>query len=402
MPCLILLTLIVKGQTDFTAIHYRGLTPDDWNGLKPLRNPGRGFMIEDTVDVSMMNELYKKGFDSTSNLKIVAFKYSSDSITLVHTTLYLPLIEKKPISDSALKWMQIYLDTLHAMGMKCVLHLTYKYIPGSAKGPRQADVLLHIDQLKPLIDRNKGIIMEVHEGALGSWSLGMDEVKDGYKAAKQFMIQHITNYSLNSRIRESIEYNKYSIDNWRNVPIGPEQLTIDKLPFSSDYFKSFTGNIIQRPLFDYIRDYMGYRIELQQLILPAKRNDNSPIHLKLELINRGFSTVKHPCSVSFVLIDPTGMVYELPSDADPTTWQPFAPGDLDNKPVSYFVEYQGKLPFHLIPGRYKLGICIADASTALQYDYRYDIRCANGNVGWWISRDGHYGINVLTSLTISK
>jgi len=60
------------------------------------------------------------------------------------------------------------------------------------------------------------------------------------------------------------------------------------------------------------------------------------------------------------------------------------------------------LPLHLIPGKYKLGILIADASTALQYDYRYDIRCANGNVGWWISRDKKYGINVLTSLTISK
>jgi len=402
LPFFILLTLMVEGQTDFATIHYRGMRPDDWGGLKPLRNPGRGFMIEDTVDISMVRELFKMGLDSTSNIKTAAFKHASDSITLVHTTVYLPSIPNKPISDSALKWMQIYFDTLHAMGIKCVLHLTYKSIPGSVKGPKQADVLLHKDQMQQLLLRNKDIILEMQEGLLGSWSLGKNVLADGYKAATQLMLQNVTSYSVVSNNKEVGDDKKYSIDNWRNVPVGPEQLTNDKLPFSADYFKSYSNNIVQRPLFDYIRDHLGYRIELQQLMLPAKRPDNSPIHLKLELINRGFSTVKQPCSVSFVLIDPTGMVYELPSDADPTTWQPFASGDVNFKPVSYFIEYQGKLPLHLIPGKYKLGILIADASTALQYDFRYDIRCANGNVGWWISRDKKYGINVLTSLTISK
>ncbi len=397
LPFFTLLTLIVDGQTDFTTIHYRGIRPDDWGGLKPLRNPGRGFMIEDTIDFSLVRELFKKGLDSTSNIKMESLKYASDSITLVHTTLYLPSKPNIPISDSALKWMQIYFDTLQAMGMKCVLHLTYKSIPGSAKGPKQADILIHKDQLQQLLLRNREVILETQEGLLGSWSLGKDILSDGYKAATQLMHQNTICYSLASNDDKT-----HLIDNWRNVPVGPEQLTNDKLPFSADYFKSNSNNIVQRPLFDYIRDHLGYRIELQQLILPVKRQDNSPIHLKLELINRGFSPIKQPCSVSFVLIDPLGTVYELPSEADPTTWQPYGPGDVNLKPVSYFVEYQGKLPLHLIPGKYKLGVWIADASTALQYDYRYDIRCANGNMGWWISRDRKYGINVLTSLTISK
>jgi hypothetical protein len=106
--------------------------------------------------------------------------------------------------------------------------------------------------------------------------------------------------------------------------------------------------------------------------------------------------------VAFVLIDPTGKVYELPAEGDPASWFPFATGDVSFKSVTYNIEYKGKLPLHLIPGRYKLGVWIADASTQLHYNYRYDIHCANGNIGWWISRDGQYGINVLTSLTISK
>ena len=397
-----LVTTIANGQVDFTSIHYRGLRPDDRSGLLPIRNPGRGFMINDTIDLSLRTNVFKIKLDSNSNLKRQMQKYASDSITLLHTTLYLPADQKVIISDSIMKGLQIYFDTLRIMGMKCVLHLTYMAVPGSTKGLKPADLDLHITQLLPLLTRNKDIVQEIQEGLMGSWSLGKEGMSDGYKAAIQLRLNQLNDLSLVVINGKADDPKRFSMDRWRDVPVEPDQLLADKLPFSEDYFKSATGNIIQKPLFDYIRDHLGYRIELQQLMLPAKRPDNSPIHLKLELINRGFSAVKYPCTVAFVLIDPTGNVYELPAEGDPVTWLPFTPGDVSFKPVTYNIEYKGKLPLHLIPGRYKLGVWIADASTKLHYNYRYDIRCANGNTGWWISRDGQYGVNVLTSLTISK
>jgi len=397
-----LVTTVVKGQVDFTSIHYRGLRPDDRSGLLPIRNPGRGFMINDTIDLSLRTNQFKIKLDSNSNIKRQMLKYASDSITLLHTTLYLPEDQKVTISDSILKEFQIYFDTLRSMGMKCVLHLTYKAVPGNTRGLKPTDVDLHKTQLLPFLTRNKDIVQDIQEGLMGSWSLGKEGMSDGYKAAMQLRLNQLNGLSLVVINVKVDDPKKFSMDRWREVPVDPDQLLTDKMPFSEDYFKSSTGNIIQRPLFDYIRDHLGYRIELQQLMLPAKRPDNSPIHLKLELINRGFSSIKHPCAVAFVLIDPTGKVYELPAEGDPASWLPFVAGDVNFKPVTYNIEYKGKLPLHLIPGKYKLGFWIADASTQLHYNYRYDIRCANGNTGWWISRDGQYGINVLTSLTISK
>ena len=394
---------IANGQIDFTAIHYRGIRPDDRSGLMPIRNPGRGFRIEDTLDFSMAFPHYKIKLDSTSHLKMNALKYGSDSVTLVQTTLLLPATEPKLITDSTLKVMQIYLDTLRAMGLKCVFHLAYKVIPGNTKGQKQVDLLHRPEQLQPLIDRNKDIILEVQDGLMGSWNPGRSSTLiDGFKVALQLRLMQMNNLSISGIGKEGGSTQKNPLENWRNQPLDPDQLTSEKMPFSEDYFKSSSGNIVQRPVFDYIRDHLGYRIELQQLMLPAKRPDNSPIHLKLELINRGFAAVKQPCTVAFVLIDQTGKVFELPATGDPATWQPFAAGDVSFKPVTYNIEYLGKLPLHLIPGKYKLGIWIADATTLLHYNYRYDIRCANGNTGWWISRDGKYGINILTSLTISK
>jgi len=402
LPLFMLLTTIVSGQVDITSIHYRGIRPDDRSGLLAIRNPGRGFMINDTIDLSVKSNLFNIKLASNSNLNRQLLKYAADSTTLVHTTLYLPAAQNEAVADFVLKGMQFYFDSLHMMGMKCVLHLTYKAAPGSAKGPKPADVLLHKNQFLPLLIRNKDVVQEVQEGLMGSWSLGKDGMSDGYKAAIQLRLNQLNALSLVVNNGNVVDPKKFSMDHWRNVPVDPDQLLTDKMPFSEDYFKSSAGNIVQRPLFDYIRDHLGYRIELQQLMLPAKRPDNSPIHLKLELTNRGFSAVKQPCSVAFVLIDPTGKVYELPAEGDPASWQPFASGDVSFKPVIFNIEYKGKLPLHLIPGKYKLGVWIADASVALHYDYRYDIRCANGNTGWWISRDGKYGINVLTSLTISK
>ena len=49
-----------------------------------------------------------------------------------------------------------------------------------------------------------------------------------------------------------------------------------------------------------------------------------------------------------------------------------------------------------------LGLWLADGNMHVHYDARYAIRCANRGVKWWVSNDGRYGINVLTTLTISK
>lgn len=498
-----LLATFVNGQTDYTSIHFRGLRPDDRIGLVPLRNPGRGYRLEVPVELTTIKDNpFKVAADAVTYLKIEALKYASDSASLVQTCFYLPAVEDKPIADSVLLGMQVYFDTLRSMGMKSLIHLTYKTAPGGVKGPKPADMLHHLDQLQPLLHQNLDVILVVQAGMIdsgngstknqlepdnstkrlllkkllfvvpvpmqiqvrlpdykdlipvgdpdyerigfyddrvvikpdkvdgglhegtpsfeqlvressstivdgglpwGSWSVGGGGfLIDGYKAALRFRLQHFTSFSLIRNNKEDGDGKAYAMVNWKNVPVDPDQLRADKMPFSENYFTASSGNIVQRPVFDYIRDHLGYRIELQQLMLPAKRPDNSPIHLKLELINRGFSAVKHPCTVAFVLIDPTGAVFELPTDANPESWQPFANGDLNYMPSTHLIQYQGKLPLHLMPGKYKLGLWMADANPVIHYDYKYDIRCANGNMGWWISRDGRYGINLLTGLTISK
>jgi hypothetical protein len=243
------------------------------------------------------------------------------------------------------------------------------------------------------------------DGALpkGSWSISKEgAMVDGLKTALRFRLHHFTTLSLSWNNKENGPDKNYSMDRWRDLPLTPEKLALLKLPVAGDYFMASSGNVVQRSAYEYIRDHIGYRIELQSLMLPAKRPDNSPIKLKLELINKGFANIKQICTLAFVLIDPSGQVYELAADATPENWQPFAFGDPEFKPLTHEVVYQGQLPKKLIPGKYILGLWIADGNQRLHYDYRYAIRCANRGVKWWVSNDGRYGINVLTTLTMSK
>lgn len=243
------------------------------------------------------------------------------------------------------------------------------------------------------------------DGALpwGSWSISKEgSLVDGLKTALRLRLHHYSTLSITHNNEEDGVDKNYSMNRWRNTPLTSEKLVLLKLPVGSDYFTASSGNIVQRSAYEYIRDHIGYRIELQSLMLPAKRPDNSPIRLKLALINKGFANIKQLCSVAFVLIDPAGKVYELAVDAIPDSWQPFAFGDPEYKPLVHEVNYQGQLPKNLIPGKYMLGLWIADGSQRIHYDARYAIRCANRGVKWWVSNDGRYGINVLTTLTMSK
>jgi hypothetical protein len=104
--------------------------------------------------------------------------------------------------------------------------------------------------------------------------------------------------------------------------------------------------------------------------------------------------------VSVALIGPDGAVWALPTDADPRTWQPFAPGDAGYTPLVHTVRLDAALPAGLAAGEYRVGLWLPDAAEDLQLDPRYAVRLANGDVVWWRDREGRYGVNVLGRLRV--
>ena len=242
----------------------------------------------------------------------------------------------------------------------------------------------------------------------GNWSVnkGPDNpepgwIIDGMKTARQLFLQHYTSLSAIHNYKERGAPDKYSMMYWKETPVDTAFLKENKMPVSDAYFKKKDGSPAERNVFDYIRDHLGYRIELQEMTAPSILSFTDLNSVEISLINRGFSTLFNEHSVYLVLIDEAENVcYTSLTNADVNTWQPYQPGDSQCSPLVHKVKSDLKIPADLSKGTYRLGLWIPDGSERLKYDNRFAIRCANGNVGWWVSKDKKYGINILSEITL--
>ena len=232
----------------------------------------------------------------------------------------------------------------------------------------------------------------------GTWSMNQDPdnpeagwIIDGPQTARRLFKQHFTSLSAIHNYKEKGAPDKYSMMYWKETPITEAFLKENKMPVSDGYFRNQDGTPAERTVFDYIRDHLGYRIELQELSVKEG-------NIRLSLINRGFSTLFNEHPVYFVLMDENGNVCHTQlTDADVHDWQPYRPEDPECKPLTHTVTAKLETK-DLKAETYRLGLWIPDGSDRLKYDPRYAIRCANSDVEWKLSADGKQGINILTTI----
>lgn len=249
----------------------------------------------------------------------------------------------------------------------------------------------------------------------GFWSVGKDPdtpvagwIIDGHEVARRLFLQHYTSLSIVHNYKEQhpnymFDEDKapeYSMIVWKKTTLSEDFLRQNKMPVSDNYFKKSDGSRTERNVFEYIRDHLGYRIELQKISFDDNQKPGGLFSVKLELINRGFATVFGDYKLYFVLIDDEGKITELPVEVNLNEWQPYYPENADAASLIHTVNTSVKLPESLLSGKYKLGLWIPDGSEHLKYNNRYAIRCANGDITWMISEDQKYGINVITDMSI--
>ena len=205
----------------------------------------------------------------------------------------------------------------------------------------------------------------------GTWSMNKENgdangwIIDGKKTARQLFLEHYTSLSVIHNYKERGAPDKYSMMYWKETPISEEYLKEKHMPVSDGYFRKHDGSAAQRNAFEYVRDHLGYRLELQELQIDTlKHTDNHILNLSLTLINRGFSTLFNEHPVYFVLVDEHNQVKEFLTNADTNSFQPYRPGDKTYTPLIHTIKGQVTLP-KTANGTYKLGLWIPDGSRQL-------------------------------------
>ncbi len=155
---------------------------------------------------------------------------------------------------------------------------------------------------------------------------------------------------------------KYSIDVWKKVPVDPLFLKDNDFEPSDGYFFDEKGRFVRRSYYEYIRDHIGYRLELRSADIEL---DGSKLKAEIVLNNRGFSAPVNPRPVLLTLSG-NGQKFEIPFDVDVRKLF----GGEEHK---LLLEKELTLP----QGKYRAGLSMPDEAETLRNIPEYAIRCAN-------------------------
>ena len=240
-----------------------------------------------------------------------------------------------------------------------------------------------------------------------AWSKYGQLKDDGYVAVKRLWEHHYTlfSYAHNNTLYEGSwaikKHNaRFSIDEWKTEALKPEFLKKNHIPFSPEYFKDAKGKSVSRTIFEYIRDHLGYRLELTRGSYPLEVVSGKKFKAVFSLVNRGFAAPVNPRKVYLVMIA-DNKVYKLAkAKSDVRRWYPCLPGKRTVLAPEYKLAFKAKLPKNIVHGKYKLGIWMPDNAESINKDARYSIRLANRNVPWWTGKAESYGVNIVGDITV--
>ena len=202
--------------------------------------------------------------------------------------------------------------------------------------------------------------------------------------------------------------NNETIDHWMQTTLNVTQASRDfRLPISPEYAAA------GRSGFDYIRDHLGYRLELRSAVLPQKLSfaaagENATFSFEAALINWGFAAPISPRPVQLVVLGSNGTVlWRSVSLADPRDWQPFVPGDPTFLPLLHRLAAAISIPSSALRCsagqvcRFSFGLAMPDmrmekaVAEGPAGGEGYCIRLANDAVPWL------QGVNVLAEFDVS-
>lgn len=142
-----------------------------------INNPERGFY-----------RYTSSGSSSTYNLlsqsTLTGFR-TNENITVIQRQFFLRnFITGTPITSTYLTNMQTDFNRIRAAGLKVIVRFSYTANSATVYQPTKAQIITHIRQLAPIINRNKDVIVCVQAGFIGRWGewyyTGSTEFGDTY------------------------------------------------------------------------------------------------------------------------------------------------------------------------------------------------------------------------------
>jgi len=132
-----------------------------------IANPERGLQ-----KYSITNNNYNStpNYSNIDESIITVWRTGAEKVTVIYRYFMLSSFMNSNIS-------QIYLDNIHMdfnrirnAGLKCIVRFAYtNAISSSSQQPDKSQILVHINQLAPVLEGNKDVILSHQAGFIGTW-----------------------------------------------------------------------------------------------------------------------------------------------------------------------------------------------------------------------------------------
>ncbi len=155
------------------------------------------------------------------------------------------------------------------------------------------------------------------------WNRETGIYTDGYDMIEQLSEHRFTSLSVLHGYADVDCASDCTMERWKRQPLTENWLQEHHVLYQPSWFYSADGSLAERNVFEFVRDYLGYRIELQSVDL--HRHAES-LCVDLSLINYGFSAAFNMES-GFALLDENDTVVSEIAAGDPKAWY--------NRPIDY-------------------------------------------------------------------
>lgn len=208
------------------------------------------------------------------------------------------------------------------------------------------------------------------QGGETFWGYETNEEINGFDSILQFSEFRQNIFSLYHCFIEDGAGKGYEMEKWTTTKITPDWLESNHIAYSPNWFGE--NGEVERTVFDFVSDYMGYRLEAQEANISGTVKKGGNLKVEFKLINYGFSAAFNLKSGFAILDENNKVVCEVPA-GNPETWNSRNPEDYsDAALIEYSIGSEVTLPKQ--SGKYKVAFYLknsADTGARLNNDMPY-------------------------------
>lgn len=223
------------------------------NSTDIFANPERGFQKYSITDSNYATTV---NYSNINVNELNAWYSGTDKVSVIFRYFLLEDFLNTDINATYLNNIQLDFDRIRATGLKCIIRFSYSNVQGtSVQQANKAQILSHLNQLAPIINANKDIIISHQAGLIGTWGewyyTNSSEfgTEDNINATQWLNRKEVVDAMLNATpisIPIQVRYPLLKKTMYGNIPLTPttayQNTALARIGFFNDAFLNDYGD----------------------------------------------------------------------------------------------------------------------------------------------------------------